>query len=519
MMAQYLNPSKICLLAIAAVYCEGCVPPTATIAVLSLVNSQQLPVRPLTSHSGPGDRPRGIVELAEIKAVLDIHQCARSPKSLWEQYLAILHKISNIDMLFDFFASLKQLFVSRDDPDGAVLLVISKTSLLGGFVRRSQIEFEKLNFQDAIRLWESFTRFSSPSMSLPRAYQNELKHLDTKFGGRIAAVLKHAEDDQPLESHQDYDHSQVSCYDAERFLDAQHQQMREFESRPPHELTREFVDLKHPSPQAAGASYYLKFLSASLSGDYSTSFEFLHRYYDYDMRLRSGQSFYQFALLSTALLQADLGCYGEAIKALNETVAVARENKDTWCLIFTLHWLYYIQNIIDKDVIGSGSKGILESDVKSLAFLKAKAIENRAWSIASATLLREAQLGLSQGRPPYEALERVHEAASMNVHHQMWPEVTSQNLQQSAIYARLGVTALSSSYCALTTDASPRAALTREKLLARCRTAYAALLSGDLKTAQKLMTDTKPSAPHSLPIQQIAKSFNGVLNLKISLFR
>ena len=494
-------------------------PTDATIPVLSLITSQQLPIRAVSGRSASSARPRGIVELDEIRNVLAKFSSTTTSRNLWEGYHNVLSQISNLDALFNFFSSLKQVLGATAPHEQSTPLVLSKTSLVGSFVRRSQLEFEKLSFQDVVELWQSFRRFTSAFLKRPSSPEDELESADVACGGRIAQVLGQPGESYCLNNHSLDDSSQVSSQDAERLLEAQHQQMREIEHRLLRDMQTDLTDLPRSSLQAASSSYYVQFLDASLSGDYSTSFEYLHRYYDYDMRLRSGHTFYQFALLSTALLQADLGCYDEAINTLHETVAIARENKDTWCLIFTLHWLYHIQTIIGKGSNSGIDRGIMDSDSKSLAFLKAKAMESKVWPIASATLLREAQLALTQGHPPHEALEHVYEAFSMNVHHRMWREIKSQHLQQSAVLARLDVSPLASSYCALVMDFATRRVEEKETLQAQCRSAYAAVLNGNLKLAQKLIADVKLDARHSLPMKQFVHIVNGLIKLKACLYR
>jgi len=107
------------------------------------------------------------------------------------------------------------------------------------------------------------------------------------------------------------------------------------------------------------------------------------------------RSHYQYALLNTAILQADFGCYGEAIDAMHETIAAARENKDMGCLNFSLSWLYHFRNTHPAETDQRGSRTVLGNNKESLAFLKARAKEGKMWSIYSSTLLNEAKYHLA----------------------------------------------------------------------------------------------------------------------------
>src|SRR6202022_4873318 len=98
----------------------------------------------------------------------------------------------------------------------------------------------------------------------------------------------------------------------------------------------------------------ISFLEAWRAGDYPTSFDSLHRFFDYTMQNRD-RSFYQYALLNLAVLEADFGSYQEAVTAMQETVSVARENKDMGCLNFSLSWLYHFSKAHPK-VINEADK-------------------------------------------------------------------------------------------------------------------------------------------------------------------
>jgi len=135
------------------------------------------------------------------------------------------------------------------------------------------------------------------------------------------------------------------------------------------------------------------FFDAWRAGDYSSAFDNLHRYFDYATQARE-RTHYQYALLHMAILQADFGCYGEAVAAINETVSTARENQDMYVLNFSLNWLNHMSKAYPKQMRKAGYSGMLGSEKEGLAFLKAKAKEAKAYQMLSTTLLNEAKLCL-----------------------------------------------------------------------------------------------------------------------------
>lgn len=106
------------------------------------------------------------------------------------------------------------------------------------------------------------------------------------------------------------------------------------------------------------------------------------------------RSSYQYALLSLAVLQADFGCRGEAISAMQEAVSIARESHDVHCLHFCMSWLYHFGKAFPHQMKDVQNTGMLGNEKEGLAFLKTKAKESEMWSLLSTTLLSEARLEL-----------------------------------------------------------------------------------------------------------------------------
>lgn len=111
------------------------------------------------------------------------------------------------------------------------------------------------------------------------------------------------------------------------------------------------------------------------------------------------RTFYQYALLNLAILQADFGCHSEAVPAMQEAIATARENKDVSCLNFCMSWLYHFGKAFPSEMKDIQNSGMLGSEVEALSFLKAKAKDAEMWSLLSTTLLSEAKLGLQNVSP------------------------------------------------------------------------------------------------------------------------
>ena len=193
-------------------------------------------------------------------------------------------------------------------------------------------------------------------------------------------------------------------------------------------------------------SHYAKFLDAWRAGDYPSSFDNLHRYFDYTMQNRD-RTFYHYALLNLAILQADFGCYSEALSAIQETIATARENRDLGCLNFSLSWLFHLGKAHPSEIKAAGMGGLLGAEREGLTFLKAKAKETCMWSLWSISFLYEAKLGIANGESIPAAFENILKSSHLNITRNMINGVASQMLLSSALWHRLGVTHLAFLSC------------------------------------------------------------------------
>ena len=138
--------------------------------------------------------------------------------------------------------------------------------------------------------------------------------------------------------------------------------------------------------------HYLKFLDSWREGDYASAFDNLHRYFDHTKT--HDRASYQYALLNLAILHADFGCHQEAIPAMREAIATARENEDLACLNFCMSWLYHFSKAFPGQMKDARENGMLGSEHEALAHLKTKAKDTEMWSLLSTSFLSEAKAGL-----------------------------------------------------------------------------------------------------------------------------
>ncbi|KAL9014863.1 MAG: hypothetical protein Q9173_000500 [Seirophora scorigena] len=252
-------------------------------------------------------------------------------------------------------------------------------------------------------------------------------------------------------------------------------------------------------------TYYMRFLEAWKAGDYSSSFDNLHRYFDYAMQMGE-KGLYQYALLNLAILHADFGCVSEAITALQETIATARENHDLPCLNYSLSWFQQFWRTHPEESTDIRKEGLLGSEKEALSFLKAKAKESNMWTLLSTTLLNEAKVVLSKGDSVAHAFESVVKASHLNI-----TKGTSETVG--------GVRCQAWIYNELFLHCYAQQAPSIDVLQSHCTRAHQLARKGRYHEAVSQMEQVDPEALRDLKHQQYWTTSLGIIKVQRSLNR
>lgn len=234
-MSRYLTPSKISLLALISLYADSVVPATATIPVLSFLVSHLLPVEVLSSRDDTDLSGRSFVITIECfqKATIT-HPSGIPGRTVWDLLLKRLWEIDSFDALHVFFDALSFLLEKQrneehlDLPESRVAnakrILLSRGSPLGVFVRRSQLEFTRLQFHDGITLWKSFIIYRDPTLTLWRkrnptagkmSFDTNLRGSHSDFDDRLREIVYGGSLDDPRGD------TSVSTDDVEKLLEYQ----------------------------------------------------------------------------------------------------------------------------------------------------------------------------------------------------------------------------------------------------------------------------------------------------------
>ncbi|GME81787.1 unnamed protein product [Ambrosiozyma monospora] len=186
----------------------------------------------------------------------------------------------------------------------------------------------------------------------------------------------------------------ISQLDLGQLLEQQVLALQLRSASPPESIKKVLRSMSPSEKSGMPSIHYIGYLECLQVGDYEGSFKSLHRYFDYMMSSRQ-QLFSHYALLSLATLHAFFGSDTEALRGIDEAIAVARENKDLDCLNYLLTWLFNF--LRDRPNLDSKVRDKVYRD-QILQFLKLKTKENKNWLLQAMTYqyeaLQEVQLKL-----------------------------------------------------------------------------------------------------------------------------
>lgn len=170
--SRYLTAQKISLLVLVKLYCNSVLPSSATIPVLSFVLLHAIPSSPSTARSHrPQEHPDASFSIQAFEDVLQSHASSMPGRTLLDVFLKNMWEVNSFDALHDLFDNIGDLLIkSKEDPEQDAVaeqpterVVLSQTSPLGSFVRRSRLEFTRLQFDDAMKLWSAFILYRAPT--------------------------------------------------------------------------------------------------------------------------------------------------------------------------------------------------------------------------------------------------------------------------------------------------------------------------------------------------------------------
>ncbi|OAP55824.1 hypothetical protein AYL99_09976 [Fonsecaea erecta] len=531
-MSRYLTPAKITLLVLALLYTEDVVPTKEATVVLSFILSQIVPSSkhsPLFRESTEFDHA---VPITEFEATLSSRPSARPGRTLFDLLLKRLWAIDcshALDAFITYLPSLltksrEELLRDRDSGEesdqtqGRIL----RTSPLGAFIRRCHLEYTRLQFQDSITLWQDFIYYRNPTREIyeKKNYVGNRNALDSNFADLgldsshpLAQLMygRLAEDEQKY-------HGAYSMYDVEKLMEFQVTEIQRVGGRLPDGMKLKLQNMSKAGTVLPKLGNYLNFLDSWRAGDYYSAFDNLHRYFDYAMQTRE-RSIYQYALLNLAILQADFGCHTEALSAMQEAIATARENKDTACLNFCMSWVYHFGRSFPGEMDAIRDNGILGSEVEGLAFLKSRAKDAEMWSLLGTTLLSEAKLGMQYGDSLAGVFENIAKSSYLSVVRSTQNTTGPMLLIKGAAFSRIGLGHLSWFCGQVFLQCHSKDAPLEDLFKNYCRIAGLLVQRGRYAEAQQLLDNVPSNVHRRMRFQNSIGFYSGLLKARRLIHR
>lgn len=293
---------------------------------------------------------------------------------------------------------------------------LHSSSFLGKFVSSVSIATNTLMFNETVRLWEAFITYRAKSEEIWNNMKNANKNLTSNkaWGNMGQCNSKDEYIQQKVEQNTIVELGgtivqEITSYsqvDLAQLLEFQVHKLQLYSGTIPNSLKRILLSMTESQRGTVPSSYYIKYLECWKSGDYEGSFRSLHRYFDYMMSNKQ-QLFYHYALLSLATLHSSFGSDEEALRAIDEAISVARENKDLNCLNYLLTWLFdFLKSrpeLSYKFVDHPGREQILQ-------FLKLKTKESKNPILQSMAYQHEAVKQMLEGFPLRKILNNLTRA-------------------------------------------------------------------------------------------------------------
>ncbi|KAL2198775.1 anaphase-promoting complex subunit 5-domain-containing protein [Corynascus similis CBS 632.67] len=537
-MSRYLAPSKIGLLALVELYIDGAVPNEAIIPVVNFLTSHLLDCSltgPSPASGAQWKKAEDIIKLAvsvqHFEEVLAPFPAVdRLPgRNLWDRFLEKLWGIDSLHTLHDFFdhlprllartkAELREMEARGEEPPSGVLL--GRNSPFGVFIRRSHLEFTKLQFDDVADLWKMFVKYWQPTAAYWKrrnphhsrlSFDSVLLDGEHEWGPQTDGVAVAAYGNMLLIDGQDAA-LPVSTDDIESLLEFQIEQVQ----KTPEEQSCGPQSVSLPQVTLWLWLTWGSFSDSWRAGEFPAAFDHLHQYFDYTMQNRD-RLFYQYALLNLAIVQSDFGCHKEAVATMLEAISTAKENQDTTCLNFALNWFFHFGKAHPSLVKELEGNSMLGSDKELLAFLRAKAKETGMWILWSSALLSDSKLGMANGESISVALESMTRSSQIIVEKNIKSMFGAQLSLTLALWDRLGMAVMSNMTCEVFLRCHARNSVFEDELRFACRIAGMLSGKGMYEEAHAKLERVDANSLRSAKADQYWRLYRGLLKLRRDL--
>ncbi|KAK9882007.1 hypothetical protein WA026_018860 [Henosepilachna vigintioctopunctata] len=269
------------------------------------------------------------IELAELWSLLTSENY-NLPEALKLLFKQDLNEINNngVGSLLDVIDGLSRLMADNEsDPIHlANKCIISKNSVVGYYLRRLIVNFDKLTFSEVTEIYSSFQRYCRDLISFTfMPEENHLFHMENWSGGKNLWTRRQAE----------------------LFIATQAALLESNEEKAmrPKDLQNIISNILKTNPNLAEA-HFLAYLNYLRVKEFCGAIDSLYHCFDLNNigEMKNGNDdkpkIYRFAALNLAVLHHHFDHHEEALASLREAIRIAQDANDSVCLQHALSWLY-----------------------------------------------------------------------------------------------------------------------------------------------------------------------------------
>lgn len=519
-----ISTSKIPILILISGYChktipQKCIPPILSILVEMIENEPDKNINENEDHDYVRQFFPSLLEIMKSMDVSIRSFFKLSNKNIEDDIISIHHyllsqmwSIQSYDDFFTFLLSSSSLLIDpipqlsnlankgNKNNDHNLTLKPQKplysSSFLGGFVSVISLGVTTLTFEEGIQIWKGFTQYREESKEIwnklngNNAVPNNSNFFETEILPNSTIVKSVSK--SVVYSHVDLVslfQSQVSTL----------QRKSSMLSKPLLELLN---SLSQSDRSLIPSSYHVEYLNSWRQADYDKSFNSLHRYFDYMISNRR-QFFYHYALLALATLHSSFGANNEGLRAIDEAILVARENKDLDCLNYLLTWLLNFMITRPQHFVKLKEH---PSRSEILNFLRLKTKETKNLSLQAISFQFEVVVSLLEGSALNIVMENLFKTFYLILNFEDTDElkgifITACQVADT-IWKRVGYPSIGNLYLETAIDFAKEKNNEFDLILLYIRKASDLFFSGEIDQSLNLLTSIKKSALKDLSMSK-----------------
>lgn len=534
-----ITTSKIPILALISGYCykkipQRCIPPILSILVEMIENE---PDKNSTSDVEYDIVQQFFPSLTEIMKLMDSsirsffntssrekdrEKVERDITSIHYYLLQEMWQMKSYDDFFTFLLSSASLLI---DPSPQLLgstrsltntnkpkKSLYCSSFLGGFVSVIALGVTTLTFEEGIQIWKGFLEYRKETETLWNSLNGVNNAIDFNNSTDDPSSFFEREILPNASVVKDKSKSLVySHMDLASLFQSQVSTLQRKSSALPKSLTELLGSLSQSDRSLIPSSYHVEHLNSWRQADYDKSFDSLHRYFDYMMSNRK-QYFYHYALLALATLHSSFGANKEALRAIDEAILVARENKDLDCLNYLLTWL--LNFIISKPQHFVKLKDH-PSRSEIMDFLRLKTKETKNLSLQSISFQFEVVVSLLEGSSLSIVMENLAKTCYLILNFEDTDElkgifITACQVADT-IWKRIGYPSIGNLYLETAIDFAKEKNNEFDLILLYIRKANDLYFLGEIDESFKLLSSVKDSALKDLSMSKKWKMAHDII--------